>query len=80
MLISQGFTLNEFGVQTLDGSIFEKDPRKIWKKFSDNYYLFRGTPTALWLDYSFEKVFGITEPLTSAEVRGSVIPKTFSKE
>ena len=26
----------------------------------------RGTPTAMWLDYSFEKVFGITEPLTPA--------------
>ncbi len=64
MLVSQGIALNELGVQTIDDSSFEKDPRKIWKKFSDNYYLFRGTPTALWLDYSFEKVFGITKPLT----------------
>ena len=66
MLVSQGLTLNELGVKTLDGSIFENDPQKIWKKFSENYYLFRGTPTAMWLDYSFEKVFAITEPLTSA--------------
>ena len=66
MLVSQGLTLNELGVQTLDGSNFEKDSQKIWKKFSENYYLFRGTPTAMWLDYSFEKVFGITEPLTLA--------------
>tara|TARA_B100001057_G_scaffold487599_1_gene570578 strand:+ start:1879 stop:3285 length:1407 start_codon:yes stop_codon:yes gene_type:complete len=64
MLLSQGFTLNELGVNSIDGSNFEKDPRAIWKKFSENYYLFRGTPTAMWLDYSFEKVFGITEPLT----------------
>ena len=64
MLVSQGLTLNELGVQTLDGSVFENDPKKIWKKFSENYYLFRGTPTAMWLDYSFEKVFGITQPLT----------------
>ena len=42
MLVSQGLTLNELGVQALDGSVFEKDPHKIWKKFSENYYLFRG--------------------------------------
>ena len=66
MLISQGLTLNELGIQTLDDSFVEKDPRKIWKKFSENYYLFRGTPTALWLDYSFEKVFELTVPLTPA--------------
>ena len=66
MLVSQGITLNDLGVQTLNGSVFENDPPKIWKKFSENYYLFRGTPTAMWLDYSFEKVFGITEFLTPA--------------
>ena len=66
MLVSHGLTLYELGVQTLDGSVSENDPQKIWKKFSENYYLFRGTPTAMWLDYSFEKVFGITELLTPA--------------
>ena len=66
MLASQGFTLSELGVNSIDGSNFEKDPKEIWKKFSENYYLFRGTPTAMWLDYSFEKVFGITELLSPA--------------
>ena len=65
MLASQGISLAELGVNTLDNSQFQKNPQKIWKKFSENYYLFRGTPTSIWLDYSFEKVFGITEPLTS---------------
>jgi len=64
MLVSQGFTLSELGVNSIDSSNFEKDPKKVWKKFSENYYLFRGTPTAMWLDYSFEKVFGISEPLS----------------
>ena len=64
MLVSQGSTLSELGVNPIDDGNFEKDPKEIWKKFSENYYLFRGTPTAMWLDYSFEKVFGITEPLT----------------
>ncbi|MDC3002495.1 glucuronate isomerase [Paracoccaceae bacterium] len=66
MLVSQGFTLSELGVNSIDGSNFEKDPKEVWKKFSENYYLFRGTPTAMWLDYSFNNVFGITEPLTPA--------------
>ena len=65
MLVSQGFTLGELGVSRTNDSFFEENPKQIWKKFSENYYLFRGTPTALWLDYSFEKVFGINEPLTS---------------
>ena len=66
MLVSQGLTLSELGVNSKDGSSFEKDPKEIWKKFSENYYLFRATPTTIWLDYSFEKVFGIKEPLTPA--------------
>ena len=43
MLVSEGLTLSELGVNTIDGSNFEKDPKEIWKKFSENYYLFRGT-------------------------------------
>ena len=66
MLVSQGSTLSELGVTPTDGSDFEKDPKEIWKKFGKHYYLFRGTPTAMWLDYSFEKVFGITKPLSLA--------------
>lgn len=64
MLVSQGLSLAELGVSTLNGGKLEEDPKKIWKIFSENYYLFRGTPSALWLDYSFEKVFGLTEPLS----------------
>ena len=30
MLVSQGLKLNELGIRTLDGSIFEQDPKKIW--------------------------------------------------
>ncbi len=35
-----------------------KDPRKVWRIFASHYYLFRGTPTRLWLDYSFQELFG----------------------
>ena len=54
----------ELGIEPVDDSKFEADPKKIWRKFTESYHLFRGTPTAMWLDYSFEKVFGLTEPLT----------------
>ena len=64
MLVSQGITLNALGVQNIEESSIEEDPEIIWRKFSENYYLFRGTPTAMWLDYSFENVFGLSKPLT----------------
>ena len=66
MLVSQGLSLDELGIKPVADKMFEKDPKKIWKKFSENYYLFRGTPTAMWLNYSFGKVFGLQEPLSPA--------------
>lgn len=42
------------------------EPRELWRTFAANYYLFRGTPTKLWLDFAFENLFGI-EPALSAE-------------
>ncbi len=66
MLFSQGVRLEDLGVPTLDGSAVETDGRKIWRIFAENYYLFRGTPTRLWLDYTFANLFGLEEPLTPA--------------
>ena len=65
MLISQGFSLADLGIQALVEKKIEKNPREIWRKFADNYYLFRSTPTAMWLDYSFQEIFGISKPLSS---------------
>jgi len=65
MLSSQGVALKDLGVPSIDGSPVEGDSEKIWQTFADNYYLFRGTPTRLWLDHSFSKLFGIDEPLNS---------------
>ncbi len=63
MLFSQGVRLEDLGVPTPDGSAVEADGRKIWRLFADHYYLFRGTPTRLWLDYTFLNLFGLSEPL-----------------
>ena len=41
------------------------NPRKVWRIFASNYHLFRGTPSRLWLDYVFEKLFGLTERLSA---------------
>ncbi|MCW0000304.1 glucuronate isomerase [Pararhizobium sp. YC-54] len=63
MLFSQGIRLENLGVPTLDGSPVETDGRAIWRLFAENYYLFRGTPTRLWLDYTLQNLFGMTAPL-----------------
>jgi len=65
MLFSQGVRLEDLGVPMLDGSAVETDGRKIWRRFAEHYFLFRGTPTRQWLDYTFEKLFGIEESLTA---------------
>ncbi len=62
MLYSQGISLEalEIGVETI------RDPRAVWRIFAENYFLFRGTPTRLWLDFVFETLFGLTERLNAA--------------
>ncbi|HEY6437681.1 MAG TPA: glucuronate isomerase [Ignavibacteriaceae bacterium] len=74
MLYSQGISMESLGVPTLDGSEVEKDPRKIWQIFADNYYLFNATPSGAWLSYEFAIVFGIKE-----ELNGSNAQKFYDK-
>jgi glucuronate isomerase len=64
MLVSQGVTLESLGVPRRDGGKTETDGRTIWRNFAKHYYLFRGTPTRLWLDTTFQDLFGIDELLT----------------
>ena len=59
MLVSQGIKLTDLGVPRIDGGKVERDPERIWKIFADHFYLFRGTPSALWLEHSFQEVFGL---------------------
>lgn len=63
MLYSKGISLESLGIPTIDGSPVETDPRKIWKLFGENFYLFNGTPSGVWLNYEFSIVFGIKEKL-----------------
>jgi len=65
MLYSQGTSLESLGIPQVDGKE-NADPREVWRIFARNYYLFRGTPTRLWLDYSFASLFGLTDRLSPA--------------
>lgn len=65
MLYSQGVALEDLGIPTRDGTPVESDPRAIWQRFADHYYLFRGTPTGAWLDYEMYHVFGVRRKLNS---------------
>jgi glucuronate isomerase len=60
MLLSQGISMEdlEIGVQEM------KDPRRVWRLFAKNYFLFRGTPTRMWLDFAFQELFGLTDRLS----------------
>jgi glucuronate isomerase len=64
MLYSQGIPLESLGVPRIDGGEVEADHRKIWQTFAEHFYLFRGTPTGIWLNHELAEVFGIERKLT----------------
>src|SRR5882724_2988855 len=61
LLYSVGVTLKSIGIAPQDGSggVVETDRRKIWRRFAEHYYIFRGTPCRAWLDHTFLEVFGL---------------------
>jgi glucuronate isomerase len=66
MLYSQGIPLESLGVPRVDGGPVESAHRRIWQVFADNFHLFRGTPTGIWLAQELIEVFGVQEKLTAA--------------
>lgn len=54
MLYSQGVSLGALGIRNRDA-----DPRESWRLFAQNYHLFRGTPSRMWMDWVFAEAFGI---------------------
>jgi glucuronate isomerase len=64
MLYSQGIPLESLGIPRQDGGEVESDHRKIWQIFAENFYLFRGTPTGMWLTHELHDVFGVKNKLT----------------
>jgi glucuronate isomerase len=60
MLYSQGVSMDDLEIGRAEIS----DPRKVWRIFANHYYLFRGTPTRIWLDFAFQELFGLEERLS----------------
>ncbi|MBN4058517.1 glucuronate isomerase, partial [bacterium AH-315-J19] len=78
MLYSQGVDLAVLGVGQTD-----TDPRKAWGVFAEHYYLFRGTPTRIWMNYVFKTVFNIDIELntdTADEYYDIIAAKLSQKE
>ncbi|TBW35335.1 glucuronate isomerase, partial [Siculibacillus lacustris] len=65
MLYSQGIRPERVGVPRLDGGPVETDKRKIWRILAENFHLYRGTPSWIWLNHAFQTVFGIDERLSA---------------
>jgi glucuronate isomerase len=61
MLHSQGIALEDLGIGNPDA-----DPRESWRLFAQNYHLFRGTPTRIWMDWVFAESFGIDVRLNAS--------------
>jgi glucuronate isomerase len=62
MLYSQGVSLEDLEI----GQPVMKDPRKVWRIFASHYYLFRGTPTRMWMDFVFQQVFGLEDRFSAS--------------
>ena len=58
MLYSQGIALESLGVASRAG-VSTADPREAWRTLANHWHLFRGTPSAGWLNQTFAHVFGI---------------------
>lgn len=58
MLYSQGIAMEYLGISP-SGVASSTDPREAWRLFAQNYFLFRGTPSQIWLDWVFAEAFGI---------------------
>lgn len=71
MIASQGVPLTDLGVPTLDGSPTETDSRAIWRRFCENWKLYRGTPSRFWLTHELVDVFGV-DVVPSAETADTI--------
>lgn len=83
MLYSRGVPLERLGLATRDRTPVEGDPRRVWQTFADHYYLFRGTPTGLWLDHELHELFDIRVKLdgeTAQDIYDQIAERLASPE
>jgi glucuronate isomerase len=65
MLYSQGIALADLSVVPR-GQKPDVDARSAWHLFAKNFFLFDGTPSSLWLNYVFSKVFNLDVQLDAS--------------
>jgi glucuronate isomerase len=83
LLYSHGISLENLGIRPSlpspdpssssgirRGAGGEVDHRQAWQTFADNFHLFRGTPTGIWLANELQQVFGIAEKLNGETAQG----------
>ena len=64
MLYSQGVELADLGICSIHNHANTvATPREAWRIFAKHFYLFHGTPSAMWLNYVFANVFHISVQL-----------------
>src|SRR2546427_12578399 len=83
LLYAGGVPLEALGVPRRDGAPVESGPCKVWQRFADHYSLFRGTPTAAWLEYELHEVFGVgvrLSPETAPRIYDEIAEKLASRE
>jgi glucuronate isomerase len=61
MLASHGLAYEQLGVLPPSGEDDAYDPRMVWQTFCENFYLFDGTPSGLWIENALSMVFAIDE-------------------
>lgn len=71
MLYSQGIPLQQLGIAPQTGAVEPVDWRAVWQVFAEHFYLFRGTPTGIWLADELAGIFGVTDQL-SGETAGKI--------
>lgn len=64
MLKSQGLSYDDLGVPRKDGAPVAEG-RAAWRLFAQNFHLFTGTPSQLWIDHAMQWGFGINERLSA---------------
>lgn len=70
MLYSQGIELQRLGIREVESSEdtnqLVSNHRVIWRLFCENFHLFRGTPSGIWLTHELSEVFGVDEKPNAA--------------
>jgi glucuronate isomerase len=73
MLYSRGIPMEALGIRprslssvagALPAAEVERDHRRIWQTFADHFWLFRGTPTGIWISHELQDIFFIDEKLS----------------